>query len=83
MILHCAIITNKRGAAAYHNDVPIDEIYKIKDTVCNLQKIGNTIKNIFANYPEVDQKHERYRKYILSEKASFEEDVLNSYTRVD
>lgn len=81
-ILHCAIITNKRGAAAYHDDVPIDEIYKFKDSKCNLRKIGKTIKDIFVHYSEVDQKYEGYRKYILSEKAAFEKDVVNSYTRV-
>ena len=62
-IYGCCLITSKRGSAAYKQDIPIPEKYKINDEDINLDKIGNLIIEIFNNYNYKFAEFECYRNY--------------------
>ena len=50
-----AILTNKKGAAKYNEDVPINKIYKMDDVDNNIDKILEKIFYIFENYEQVNK----------------------------
>ena len=72
----CCIITNRRGSAAFYEDIPISPDYKIDtdddscyETACSL------LKNIFNDYQGHFHAFDHYREITKSEKSKFEEDV--------
>lgn len=71
----CCIITNKRGAAEYSEDVAINEEYKFADEEHNIAIILETIKRCLENYEIAYSDFSDYREIIKTEKFKFMEDV--------
>lgn len=68
--LGCIVITNRKGAAKFDEDVPIPEYYKIN----NLDSetfIINKINSCIENYKDKIKDFESYRKIISNEKENF------------
>lgn len=82
-MLGCAVITNKRGSAKFKEDVFISEEYKFDDKYKNIDKIIQTIRNIFLNYPNVIMNYEEYRNRIKLEKSTFKNDAISWFVIVD
>ncbi len=74
-ICGCCVITGKKGAAKYYEDVPIDEKYKWNDSEKEIGNIIRTIKYCLQNYEKASHDFDHYRKFIASERKIFEDDV--------
>lgn len=70
----CCILTDKKGAAAFHEDVPIPLQYKFDDNEENINKIIQKIRYCLSDYETAVNDFESYREFILSEKNKFEMD---------
>ncbi len=70
-MMHCCVITNLCGSAFFSNDVSIPMKYKFDDYHLNFQKLENTIKACFRNYPSCDKDFDYYRSKICKEKELF------------
>lgn len=75
----CCIVTDKRGAAAYHEDVPILEKYKFDDTEENIATILKRIEYCLDNYEDAIKDFKDYRKFIKGEKDIFKKDVVKIF----
>lgn len=69
----CVIITGKRGAAKYKEDVFIDDEFKFDETP--EENIIEKIRDIFSNYDANYSKQKAYRERIIKEKAIFESEI--------
>lgn len=78
-ILGCCIITGKKGAAKYFEDIPILDKYKFKDSVNEIELIGSIILKIFENYDEKIREFEYYREVIKNEEKKFSEDIVKIF----
>lgn len=67
----CCIITGKKGAAAYYEDVPIPDQYKFQDIKDNFDSIYKKINECVNNYTTNIEDFSKYRNFILSEKSEF------------
>lgn len=74
-ILGCCIITGKKGAAKYYEDIKIENEYKFDDLEKNIVGIGNKIFEIFENYDLKIKDFEVYREMIKLEEKKFERDL--------
>lgn len=75
----CCVITNKMGAAAYYEDIPIPDQYKFEDVPGSLVQIKCLIKDIFRDYEGHYSDFDDYRTMIASEKQWFVEDVIHIF----
>lgn len=75
VISGCCILTGKKGAAAFYEDVPINKQFKFEDSINNIDKIIYTIKYIFRNYSKVSNKFIEYRSLIMREQDGFRNNV--------
>lgn len=71
----CCVITNKKGSAAYWEDVPIGEKYKFEDVHNSYEAIKLLLKDICYHYEEHVKEFENYRQIIEKEKKGFLSDV--------
>lgn len=78
-ILGCCVLTDKKGAANYYNDVPIKDKYKFEDVEENIPKITQTIDYCINNYNDAILDFKNYRDYIKGEKLSFIDDVTKIF----
>ncbi len=77
----CCVITGRQGAAAYHEDVPIPERYKIDDAKdVDVETVRNLILDIFEHYEERTKDFEDYRTMIRGEKEKFVTDVMRLFS---
>lgn len=74
-ILGCCVITGKKGAAFYHQDVPLLKKYKFDNNAEAIPLIIRQIEFCLDNYQEVIDDFASYRKYIKDEKRTFESDI--------
>lgn len=81
-ILDCCIITDKRGSAAFFEDVPIPEQYKFEDKEENIPKILEKIKDCFVNFEERNKDFNYYRQVIKNEPQMFVEDLRKIFVKV-
>jgi SAM-dependent methyltransferase len=65
------VITNKKGSAAYHEDVPIPDDYKFEKPAESLEKLDALMHDICDNFPAHQARFEEYRNSIKAEKAKF------------
>ena len=70
-ICGCCIITGKKGAAAFKEDIPISETYKFDDKASSIPYIVKKIRLLLKNYDEIVKDFEPYRKQIINEKSQF------------
>lgn len=82
-ILGCCIITNKKGAAAFYEDLPIPEKYKIEDKVENLEVISERIKDCLNNFYVRYNDFNVYREMIRNEKQRFLNDLEKVFIKTD
>lgn len=75
----CCVITNKRGSAAYEQDVPIKSCYKFEDSEENINSIIAKIRECLTDYAIHIIEFNDYKDFISSEKGKFEEDVRNIF----
>ncbi|SFB94815.1 hypothetical protein [Butyrivibrio sp. YAB3001] len=71
----CCVITNKKGAAANDEDVPIPGKYKFKCPSQEMNDVGKLLHEICDNFKEHQEEFESYRIMIHGEKEKFEKDV--------
>lgn len=72
----CCVITGRRGAAAYNEDVPILEKYKFDDNAENVHyEVIAKIRDIFDNYEQYARDFDDYREFIKKQKNKFKSDV--------
>lgn len=71
----CCVVTNKKGSAAFYEDVPIPDHYKFEDVQASYFEIAVLLKDICDNYESHFPDFAEYRKFIAGEKAQFIEDV--------
>lgn len=79
----CCIITGKRGAARYYEDIPIGDEFKYEDNDEQIEKIIKKIKECIRNYPDESNKFQSYREFISAEHTKFKEDVKNILNPAD
>ena len=72
----CCVITNKKGSAAYNQDVPIPDGYKFDDLIASLDEIDVLLYEICDNFADHMKDFDSYREMIKSEKAKFDKDVI-------
>lgn len=75
----CCVITDKKGAANYFEDLPIPDKYKFEDKESNINKIINEIGNCINDYDIAIKDFENYRNYIKGEKKAFRKDIINVF----
>tara|TARA_B100001057_G_scaffold71237_1_gene65408 strand:- start:2064 stop:3146 length:1083 start_codon:yes stop_codon:yes gene_type:complete len=75
------IITNRKGSANNHYDIPINTKYKITEKKSNLKKIKITIQKIFLNHKKELMNFKNYRKKIMNEKLKFDHDLKKIFIK--
>lgn len=71
----CCIITNKKGSAAFKEDVPINDDYKFEDVYEQKEDIKSIIHDVMEHYDKHIGRFEGYRTVIRNEKNWFCRDV--------
>lgn len=75
VVCGCCVITNKKGSAAFYEDIPIDDCYKIDNVSMEYDRIDALLTDICNNYEKHSERFEEYRQFVLSEKERFEKEV--------
>ena len=70
----CLVITNKKGSAAFTEDVPINDEYKFDDPL-DYDVITQKIHDSLEDYVNRFEQFEDYRNMIRNEKEFFKEDA--------
>lgn len=71
----CCVITDRRGSAAFSQDVPIPDEYKFEDTDDNIPQIVDKINDTLSNYNNKKHDFDEYRNKILAEHQQFISDL--------
>lgn len=79
----CCVITGKKGAAKFKEDVPILDEFKIDDKESNIDVIIDKIKCCINNFEEEIKKFDGYRNFILNEKSEFNNDVKKIFKLIE
>ena len=79
----CVVITNRKGAAAYYEDVPISDDYKFENPDKEIDKIDAFMHEICSNFREHQDRFSEYREVIKKEKAKFYDDVITFLEIID
>lgn len=77
----CCVITNKRGSAKYHADVPIPEEFKFEDEE-DVEKVVTKIRECFRDYQAQSEKFAQYREIIGAERSRFMADLKSIFACV-
>lgn len=81
-VLGNIILTNKKGAAAFYDDIPIKDKYKIDDSIGNIPEIIIMLEYLLENYTTCINDFAEYRDKIRNEKQQFIEDIKRTFLRV-
>ena len=73
--LGCVVITGRKGAANFYDDVRIKDEYKFEDKDENIENIIEKIKECFEKYDEKINEFKEYREMICGEEKKFQEDI--------
>ncbi|MCI9109400.1 MAG: hypothetical protein HFI00_14645 [Lachnospiraceae bacterium] len=71
----CCIITNRKGSAAFYEDVPIPDCYKIANVLEEYERVSELVKDICKHWEEHSKRLEKYRDFISAEREKFSKDV--------
>lgn len=77
----CCVITNKKGSAAYFDDVAIPDSYKFEDPIKEQDAVISLIKDILNNFTQHSANFEHYRERICLEKETFEKEACAIFDR--
>lgn len=72
----CCIITNRKGSAAFYEDVSIPDKYKFGSET-DYDDIEQSMRYICDNFYEANKDFDEYRMRIRQEKAKFNADIEN------
>ena len=72
----CCVITNKKGSAAFLEDVPIPELFKFDSPISQLEEIDLLMHKICSDFKYFQDMFTDYRTLIKSEKSLFENDAI-------
>lgn len=72
----CCVITNKKGSAAFTEDVPIPEEYKFENPAEHLDEIDALLLDICDNFARHQSMFAGYREFIAGEKEKFDQDTI-------
>ncbi|MCR5674237.1 MAG: hypothetical protein K6G16_00865 [Lachnospiraceae bacterium] len=75
----CVVITGRRGAAAFREDVPIPEKYKLSEEENTCEDVLRMIRQSLADYETAVSDFADYRKRIAAEKEQFIRDVRDLF----
>lgn len=78
----CLVITGKRGSAKFYEDVPINDEFKFKDSIKNIDKIVAQIRDCLNNYDTQIKEFDSYKEYIKGEKEQFKKDIDTIFVKV-
>jgi hypothetical protein len=81
VINDCCIITGKKGASKYHEDVPIPEKYKFDHTDEALPLIAECIDRILNNYDECVKDFAEYKQFALNLERAFEREIRENFIK--
>lgn len=76
------VITGRRGAALFSEDVPIPETYKFDDTKNVIPAIIKKIRECFSGYNERIKDFDAYRESIKRESRRFSDDVMKIFPKL-
>lgn len=83
----CCVLADRRGAAKFFKDVPIDEHYKFADTAEEIPAILARIRQVMRDYTTAIQNFAVYRTEIQQQRQQFEQEVdtifVKTYTEPD
>lgn len=71
VLYDCLIITGKKGASNFYEDVVISDTYKFEEKAENIQKIINLINRMFMEYDDMLIDFQNYKKRVLELEESF------------
>lgn len=77
--LECCVITNKRGAAGYVKDVPINEEYKFSESRASITGIVKKIEDCFNHFVENNTKFRGYKAEIIKQEQVFDSQLKNIF----
>ena len=75
----CCIITGRKGASAYYEDVPLSDDYKFIARNENLPQIVNRIKQVLNNYSNCKSDFDSYRSKVSEEQDVFYNEIDNAF----
>ncbi len=76
----CCIITNRRGAAAYQEDVPIPEKYKLDDSSADFSlRFRQLVMEIDRNFERHSEEFDAYRDWIRQEPVRFRKNLVTIF----
>ena len=75
----CVIMTGLRGSAAYYEDVPISNSYKINQYQVKVNDVVGKIKQSMKDYAMSIDDFANYRSTIRKEKQVFENQVKDIF----
>lgn len=76
------VITNKKGSAAYEQDVPIPEKYKFDNVPSQYDQIEALMHEICDHFDEHSADFDHYRAFIKGEKNLFEQAVKDFIDKI-
>ena len=79
----CIVITGKRGAAAFAEDVCIPETYKFDESCAKKEDIISCIRDCICNFDVHKVDFDGYRSYIRNEHQQFTADVKKIFVNED
>lgn len=74
-ICGCCIITGKKGAAAFYQDIPISEKYKFDNPLSQVKDIKLLISKILIDYDDIKKDFHHYIDTIKKQESLFENEI--------
>ena len=71
----CCVITNREGSAAFWEDVPIPEQYKIEQPEIQIDEIDKLFHKICGEFSKYQEDFLEYRNWIKGERERFDQEV--------
>jgi hypothetical protein len=79
----CCVITGKRGAANYFEDVPIPEEFKFQDEDISIPFIVEKIKLCINDYDNQIKNYSYYYDFIYKEESVFNSEINNIFIKIN
>jgi hypothetical protein len=78
----CCVLTGLRGAARFHQDVPIPQKYKFEDSENSIPAIISMIRSCLSDYEGHIKDFDEYREMIRQEHKGFSKDVRDIFGKL-
>lgn len=77
------VITGRKGSAAYYEDVPLDDRYKICEKETPISEVVEVIRRCLTHYDEETHNFDAYREKIRGEKNIFIDEIKENFMMED